>query len=168
MNKHEAAENRRCVLLAEQGRWRCVRCGRIFSAPPGSDLDVPPCGWEPEIVEVGGHIWLEAWGGRWICMRCRRQVSDRSALSAPTCPIADYMPPLGVRAWNYMLALRRWLAAGRPRRSASEVEAIMAICRRCPHYAVGRCRLCGCNLRGSSPLTSKVLMATEHCPNGRW
>jgi len=68
---------------------------------------------------------------------------------------------------NYA-AVVRWIEAGRPVRSDREIEQIIRICERCVHYMNNHCRLCGCRLRGSSALFSKIRMATEHCPIGKW
>ena len=61
-------------------------------------------------------------------------------------------PSLRERIWNYQREVRRWIAAGRPVRSAAEMQAIWNVCQACPHLLAkkkrqtGKCRLCGCRL----------------------
>ncbi len=79
-------------------------------------------------------------------------------------------PGIVAKASRYAVAVVRWVAAGRPTRSDSEAQAILeGFCRPCEHYtAKGACRLCGCCLEGKSGLSSKVRMATQGCPVGKW
>lgn len=77
--------------------------------------------------------------------------------------------------WNYATALARWVAAGQPRRTESEIKSILAICQACPLYrpnkkdtGKGHCKACGCGLNDKNEVTNKIMMATEVCPKGKW
>lgn len=72
------------------------------------------------------------------------------------------LPPLTEQAISAISANVRWIAAGRPKRSAEEREAILAICQGCEFLKGSRCALCGCWL------ARKTKMATEHCPMEKW
>lgn len=69
---------------------------------------------------------------------------------------------------NFAKATARWVAAGRPTRSAAEIESIEAICRACPLFSEEggpHCTLCGCTINASPHgLENKLAMATESCP----
>ena len=81
-------------------------------------------------------------------------------------------PPVATQLWNYQNALRRWQNAGRPVRSAEEVETILEIhCKGCDWYDKDRerCKGCGCKVTtGSMAIFNKIKMATEHCPQELW
>lgn len=72
------------------------------------------------------------------------------------------LPPVGQQLKTVTLATLKWVAAGRPERTAEEIDAILAVCKTCEHFTGSRCKLCGCWLR------AKAKMATESCPDGRW
>jgi len=68
--------------------------------------------------------------------------------------------------------MRRWIAAGRPKRGDEQIRRIFeTICRPCEHFDARRntCTLCGCRCRpDGTALRNKLRMATEHCPAGKW
>lgn len=74
------------------------------------------------------------------------------------------LPSLGEMAANFGGAVLRDLKAGRPRRSAEQVEAILTICRGCDHWRADdqRCGKCGCWIR------KKASWTQEHCKLGKW
>jgi len=76
--------------------------------------------------------------------------------------------PREIAHWGKAVA--RWSRAGFPVRSGPIVAWIEGhCCRRCSYYRDGRCARCGCRVNVSRvPLTNKIKMATETCPNGRW
>jgi hypothetical protein len=97
----------------------------------------------------------------------------RRAESAP----ADDIPPpeapsLLRRTMSYAEALIAWTAAGRPKRSAKDVEQIFSrFCKPCRWYDRRRqiCRGCGCRVADTGfAVTNKIKMATEHCPRNLW
>ena len=172
-----------CRVVQTGKTWTCADCGRVYSAPPPDGDRVPPCGWTGQTVLHRGHLWHELWLGPeqrlWLCLRCRRQdrlpadldvaeVQARLEAYGDCSAVEPIDVPRPRQAWSYLQAVTRWVLAGRPRRSQEEISRLLAICRRCPHYRLGRCALCGCRLGGGSPLTSKLAMATKHCPDGRW
>lgn len=80
---------------------------------------------------------------------------------------------------QYLKARRKWVAAGKPVRSAEEVAEIFAICQsnECGKFepakifskTKGGCKECGCNLaQQTGRLFNKIEWATEHCPLGYW
>lgn len=82
----------------------------------------------------------------------------------------EFTPPsLITKAGTFAVALGRWAKSGFKVRSAEEAEAVLNICRACPHYAGETgllkvaCRVCGCSRK-------KVFLASEHCPDNppRW
>jgi len=92
------------------------------------------------------------------------------------------------RLQRYSLAVKRWIAAGRPVRSDEEVARIHTeCCVPCTHYNPTKqaCGVCGCNVRAdgedllskvagalfgkvSQALFNKIKMATTDCPRGKW
>lgn len=70
---------------------------------------------------------------------------------------------------RYMLAVRKWIAAGRPKRSDDEVQEILAVCAECKSFDGKRCAICKCHINDKrSAMLNKARMATEHCPEGKW
>ena len=76
------------------------------------------------------------------------------------------------RILTYAEAVAEWTAAGCPRRTAEETEAIFRIfCRPCFLYDKPRrqCRECTCRVAPTGlAVFNKIKMATQHCPSGRW
>jgi len=74
-------------------------------------------------------------------------------------------------AIKYAAALLRWIAAGRPTRTAGEVAEIVVICEQCQHYEAGsgRCKVCGCKVHTPGMIVlSKAALGTERCPKDKW
>jgi len=179
---------RQCGRLVVTGRRAD---GKVFEPRPD---DLPPCGWRGLDIELGGHYWTELYipnGRLWTCGRCQRRVSlpadttddrARDVLATQTeCPATSRTSPkqqphasppgLAQRVWSYAQAVARWMAAGRPTRSAEEIARLLAICRACPHYdpKAQICRVCGCRTTdAASAWRNKLAMATEECPMGKW
>lgn len=82
-------------------------------------------------------------------------------------------PGLKQMAYNYAAAVKKWKAAGKPRRSEPEITRIHIICAGdentppCEHFVAGlrpHCGLCGCTCsQGQNPIFNKIAMATESC-----
>ena len=51
---------------------------------------------------------------------------------------------------------------GVPAVSSDKVSERLEVCRKCPNFKGGRCRLCGCNMR------FKARLRSSKCPIGRW
>lgn len=74
----------------------------------------------------------------------------------------------------FATATAKWLAAGRPKRTQTEMETTFEVCKTCEHFTPGtvpetaQCALCGCNLAKLPSVFNKIEMATEHCPVGKW
>ena len=72
---------------------------------------------------------------------------------------------------NYAHATTAWVKDNMPKRTDSEVIAILEVCKSCDYYnkAKGQCKICGCRLNTSATaVANKIRMATEHCPKGKW
>jgi len=73
---------------------------------------------------------------------------------------------------NYWLAVKRWVAAGRPIRTDDDVKKIHEeFCSRCDWYdsKSKRCKGCGCKVKPEGvALLNKIKMATECCPRNYW
>jgi hypothetical protein len=73
---------------------------------------------------------------------------------------------------TYWAAVKRWIAAGRPRRSSEEVKSLHAtFCAKCDWYdpESQRCKGCGCRVKPKGiAILNKIEMATEHCPQKFW
>lgn len=177
----------------------CSRCGAIVRLARNSDGSVilpdfdklPPCGWQSEILNVGGHVWIESYradGNRhWTCKICgdyvalKGSVNNKEAITIlsrrPQCKKGttevqgSKTPNIINRAVRYSKALTRWLASGRPTRSAKEINKILQICQACSNYDHDKkiCKICGCRLsRDPRAWQNKIAMATEHCPICKW
>lgn len=81
-------------------------------------------------------------------------------------------PGVARRIWSYTHAVARWVAAGRPTRSAQEIAHLLAAhCLHCQAYDPKQqlCAACGCRIaRGLTPIANKLAMATEACPLGKF
>lgn len=80
------------------------------------------------------------------------------------------------KVYSYAAAAARWTAAGQPKRTEAEQQAVLEICKACPLFEPhpkkpesrpGKCGMCGCKLNLKS---GKVAWATESCPDDppRW
>lgn len=94
-----------------------------------------------------------------ICGRCNTETREHEAR-------------LGEKVMNYFGAVRRWVAKGKPTRSAEEIKKLFEEhCKGCERYdkAKHACKNCGCAVStDSSPLVNKLAMASEGCPLGRF
>ena len=78
-----------------------------------------------------------------------------------------------IKLWTtYREAKCKWIAAGRPVRSAEETAYLYQLCKGCVNISNDRtvCMSCGCPVRPNNtrPKANKIAMATEHCPVGKW
>lgn len=93
------------------------------------------------------------------CDKCNKETREQEA-------------KLGTKLKNYFGAIRKWVAKGKPVRSANEIEKLFEEhCSKCKRYDSKKkvCKNCGCNINtGSVPLANKLAMKTEHCPLGRF
>lgn len=84
----------------------------------------------------------------------------------------DRIATLGDKFIGYTSAIQRWVAAGRPTRTAEQIKSIFEDhCNKCDMYdrEKNSCKNCGCSLATTgNPLTNKLAMGTEKCPLGRW
>lgn len=81
-------------------------------------------------------------------------------------------PAMSLQVWLYKEALLKWNKAGRPVRTAEEVETILTThCKKCDWFDpdANRCKGCGCKVTNSSvAIFNKLKMKTEKCPKGLW
>lgn len=90
---------------------------------------------------------------------CGRRHFDQSELEQVDAP--PNLPKLVMTATT---AYAKWVQAGRPMRTAAEVEKIHAICQACPLFKGDHCGLCLCPVSGEVSIRNKAALATEHCP----
>ena len=91
-------------------------------------------------------------------------------------PLLQASPPsLVARTASLARATAKWLVAGRPLREASDVARIYdEVCVPCEHREnttdpeISWCRKCGCRLSRTDRVFHKIMLATEHCPLGKW
>jgi len=113
--------------------------------------------------------WIQIKDRIYQCRRCGKVIGvpvgkQPNWEAMPECP----GPTAAQKVWSYAAAVSRWITAGRPERNHEEVQQLLAICQKCHFFADNTCRKCGCRLAGRNALVSKLKMATEHCPIGRW
>lgn len=120
--------------------WKCKRCGRIVTV--AADKDGNPLPISLDKLRPCGYLAGQTWSFR--------------------------SPGLIQQVKNYASAVTKWIEAGRPERSDDEMIQLLAICENCEFYNNNRCLKCGCRLSGGHPIVSKLKMATEHCPIGKW
>ena len=73
------------------------------------------------------------------------------------------------RALNFADAFKRWVAAGRPRRTPEEIKNLYDNeCKLCPFFNEKKQTCghssCGCNLSDKDEFLNKLAWATESCP----
>ena len=106
------------------------------------------------------------------CRRCGTVRISKTTKYRRLCPESKETPPPIQRLRSYAKATARWIAAGRPKRSDSEVTRIYdEVCTPCSDFDKEResCRICGCRVSKSRrALLNKLRMATESCPAGKW
>lgn len=123
--------------------------------------------------------------GRFICRACRRPTSakryrtipPRRTCTGPPVPAEEISAGLALlelprKGAHWVSEVRRWIRAGRPRRTQAEAEGLWeGICGVCDWREDDNCGLCGCRLPPTGALgalRSATLMATYHCPRGKW
>lgn len=72
------------------------------------------------------------------------------------------LPSASRQAASLARALWDWACSGFAIATDEEQARRKGICRACPEFIGGRCRICGCRL------SAKIPMRTEHCPKGFW
>jgi hypothetical protein len=81
-------------------------------------------------------------------------------------------PALATELKNYAIAIKNWVAAGRPERTDHEVRELHTkYCTKCDWYdpTQERCKGCGCKTRAEgSALVNKIKMGNQHCPKLLW
>ena len=78
------------------------------------------------------------------------------------------VPAFLIRGWNFASAMARWTLAGMPRRTQAEIDERLAICQACPFLQNNHCTKCGCPCVEQNRLITKLALATEKCPEGKW
>jgi len=71
---------------------------------------------------------------------------------------------------NYAKSWGRWIIAGRPKRSDSDVINLRAICNLCDLFDGDVCthRKCGCSVAQGNWFGDKLVWETESCPIKKW
>lgn len=103
-----------------------------------------------------------------VCVHCGYRA--RKPGTRRTCSVVR-PPSLVAKLRNYEAALSRWLGAGRPVRSDTEVSTLLEVCQsnHCGLYRDGTCGACWCPVSASRwAIRNKLRMATESCPKGLW
>lgn len=107
----------------------------------------------------------------------RKYAPDRvTALVEQYTPLLQASPPsLAARAVSLARATTKWLVSGRPLRAGEEVARLYDhVCVPCEHREpatdedISWCRKCGCRLSRTDRVFHKLMLATEHCPLGKW
>lgn len=80
------------------------------------------------------------------------------------CDRTKEFPGLAEMVVNFAKEAAKYVAAGCPKRTEAEIEAIKAICDACDDFnkEKQRCRNCGCRMR------CKIPWETTCCPKGKW
>ena len=90
------------------------------------------------------------------------------AIPPPTSPLSR--SSRRERLVRYLLSVALYWERGSPNTTDEEREQRWAICQKCSYQVDNYCThpRCGCRLTGKWPLQSKINMATESCPIGKW
>lgn len=88
----------------------------------------------------------------------------------PSAEVIEAAKSLGIvnLTARWVMAITRWVNAGRPVRPPEEIRRIYEeCCKPCRYFKNDRCRACGCRVSTSGwSMSNKIKMATELCP--RW
>lgn len=117
------------------------------------------------------YTWCDDGEDVVITVECCGLASPRSsaekAVSKPNGTVQS--KSLKAKVSRYAIAVKRWIASGRPKRSDDEVASIVGICESCDKFDKSRCALCGCHVNKSRyGMRNKARMKTESCPLGKW
>lgn len=108
--------------------------------------------------------------GRYKCKVCGREIkAQKDSIVTAYCKVQE--PTLPEKIVHYTAAVVQHYTMGAKVREDSEVESILAICQSCPYYNADNqtCRKCGCRCNsGRNPLTNKIRMESQHCPENKW
>lgn len=108
-----------------------------------------------------------------VCQQCQRPKLSRSPANKTfrKCDGPE-LPPLIVRFGRLMVALARWKYHGSPVRSEEQMDQLLMVCERCPHFTGTACAHpdCGCAINDVESWRNKLYLATENCPDSpsRW
>jgi len=107
--------------------------------------------------------------------QARQSQPERVALLLKTHAALLVAPTLVTRVQSFAEATAQWIAAGRPVRDETQVLRIYDnVCGPCERREatddpdVSWCQQCGCRLGRGGQVLNKILLATEHCPLGKW
>lgn len=119
--------------------------------------------------------------GGWYCRLATGSAMDRQAVIArseiaaglepstidpalvPEMARAETAPPSGpVRAVRFLRALIAHARDGFRTLPVERSEARLVVCRACPEFNAGACKLCGCNM------ALKATWADQECPLKKW
>lgn len=116
-----------------------------------------------DVISIGGNLDTKQVENN---IPLLEPISDEEQNSTP-----DYPSTIELLD-SYWKAVKRWVAAGRPTRTDSEVEKIHEeFCSKCNWYdsEAQRCKGCGCRVREKgAAILNKIKMKTEHCPRNFW
>jgi hypothetical protein len=168
------------VIKKDQTIYRCMhrQCDAHGHTITDEACAVCPLRAYKHVKPCGKHVFrpaenLEAQASEVELLKAISQESDDVVIEATPdgSPPPNY-PAMSTQMWLYKEALLRWNRAGRPVRSAEEVDNILAThCMKCDWYdtEAKRCKGCGCKVTTSSvAVFNKIKMATEHCPKELW
>lgn len=174
--------------------WRCPVC-LIRASVPDDALSVRcVCGFDCELPTGRTPLTSTA---IWDCPLCQtRHAIQGGAERACVCGTVrtaagevvatevdnqiDHLQRLDLKAYSHSTtgiilrwgrAIGRWVASGRPVRTAEQAMGAWSICQQCEHFdnAKGVCRVCDCRISLSAgAVFNKLAMGTERCPEGRW
>ena len=116
------------------------------------------------------------------CDQCDQQITSGATVAELRCSCGGSMTTAtpGGRVFTprtvgrFAIAVTRWMAAGRPVRTADQVDRLLATkCNPpgapCPQFDGSTCKVCSCPINaGVEPLQNKLAMATERCPLGKF
>lgn len=157
---------------------KCTGCGytlmRDYEKPPKRVCGVRKPSAEDVRAQRARANLLSVIGPQRAAPKSPAAVEAESKQAAAA--IAESKATVKQMVYNYAEAVKKWQAAGCPKRSEGEIERIFAICKACEHFEDSNlrphCTLCGCTCSmGKRPLFNKLAMATEtECPDNppRW
>jgi hypothetical protein len=170
---HLCQHNDRYFQAWEEGRGpgqKNEQLAAVAAADTRIIWDCPACGTRHALAEQSDRV----------CICGTTRLLSGEVVDQPTTDQVDQVRRMNLDEYSHSTtgvvlrwgrAIGRWVAYGRPTRTAAQIAEVWAICQACEFLAPSRdrCSICDCRVSlTAAAIFNKVAMGTEACPKKKW